>query len=67
MPKRVVEMKKGLNRLSVLDFIISVLIRHEKELDKSLAKIERITRKLERNRESQTTGEVSQLISSTQE
>ncbi len=47
-------MTKGSNRINVLDFIISVLTRHEKELDKNLVKLERMTRKLERNNSFQT-------------
>jgi len=40
-------MTKSSNRLSVIDFVISVLARHEKELDRSLARLRRLTAKLE--------------------
>lgn len=43
-----IEMRKGSNRLNVLDFIISVLTRHEREIDKNLTRLERVTRKLEK-------------------
>jgi len=47
-------MAKISNRINVLDFVISVLTRHEKELDRNLAKLERITRKLEGSDNGQT-------------
>jgi len=40
-------MTKNSNRLSVIDFVISVLARHEKELDRSLARLRRLTAELE--------------------
>jgi len=45
--EKVVEMTKNSNRLGVIDFVISVLARHEKELDRSLARLRRLTAKLE--------------------
>jgi len=49
----VVEMTKSSNRLGVIDFVISVLARHEKELDRSLARLRRLTAKLEANMKSE--------------
>ena len=46
MPK-VVVMTESPSRLTVIDFVISVLIRYEKQLDKTLARLERATSKLE--------------------
>jgi len=47
-------MTKESSRINVLDFIISVLARHEKEFDKNLTRLERVTKKLERINEKQT-------------
>jgi len=50
---KVVEMTRNSNRLSVIDFVISVLARHEKELDRSLARLRRLTAKLEADMKNQ--------------
>ncbi|MFB0503330.1 MAG: hypothetical protein ACETWE_05815 [Candidatus Bathyarchaeia archaeon] len=46
-------MTRDSSRLSVIDFVISVLARHEKELDRSLARLRHLTAKLEANMKSQ--------------
>ncbi|MDH5439860.1 MAG: hypothetical protein OEZ48_14340 [Candidatus Bathyarchaeota archaeon] len=51
--EKVVEMTRDSSRLSVIDFVISVLARHEKELDRSLARLRHLTAKLEANMKSQ--------------
>ena len=51
--EKVVEMTKSSNRLGVIDFVISILARHEKELDRSLARLRRLMAKLEANMKSE--------------
>ncbi|MFB0502436.1 MAG: hypothetical protein ACETWE_01215 [Candidatus Bathyarchaeia archaeon] len=41
------KMGKEHSRLTVVDFVISVLERHEKQLDKSINRLERLAKKLE--------------------
>jgi len=36
------------NKLNVIDFVISVLVKHEKELEKDLSKLEKIAKNLEK-------------------
>jgi len=43
----VAEMTKRHSKLTVMDFVISVLARHERELDKNLERLKQVTRKLE--------------------
>jgi len=43
-------MGKGNSRLTVVDFVIAVLERHEKQLDKSINRLERLAKKLESNK-----------------
>jgi hypothetical protein len=45
---------KSAKRLTVMDFIISVLIRHERELESNLDRLERVARKLEEEVKSKT-------------
>jgi len=42
----VIGMAKSTSRLTVMDFIILVLTRHERELETNLDELEQITRKL---------------------
>ena len=44
---QVAEMTKRNSKLTVMDFVISVLARHERELDKNLERLRQVTRKLE--------------------
>ena len=37
------------SKLSTLDFVISVLVNYEKELEKDIVKLEQITKKLKRH------------------
>lgn len=52
-------MAKRPNRLHVLDFIISVLTRQEKEIDRNLTRLEKAIRKIETLGESRATQKVS--------
>jgi hypothetical protein len=45
--KPVAEMTKRDSKLTVMDFVISVLARHERKLDKNLERLKQVTRKLE--------------------
>jgi len=55
---RVAKMGKGNSRLTVVDFVISVLERHEKQLDKSINRLERLAKKLENNKKGSKLGVV---------
>lgn len=51
-------MTENPSKFDVLDFIISVLMRHEKELDKDLIRLERVMKKIKRNSKHQESAEV---------
>jgi len=45
----VVDMTKSPNRINVIDFIISVLVRYERQLSENLDRLERIVSDLSQN------------------
>jgi len=53
----VVDMTKSPNRINVIDFIISVLVRYERQLSENLDRLERIVSDLSKMKSSERNSE----------